>query len=109
MDLMRQQRVQKNAALIEASFQQERAQLQVQNSASNVPSIQSQAPSTSVNDFVSLPEASSAPSRDAAEPPISDNLAPTPGAQRSGSTLPKTGSDDYQPEAWTPQLRARRG
>ncbi|KAE9407939.1 hypothetical protein BT96DRAFT_1013826 [Gymnopus androsaceus JB14] len=110
-DLIRQQRVQRNAALIEASYQQERAQLRIQESTdaerTRPSGIQeSTSSSPDVQDSSTLHCSLSAAS-DAATTPTPENIAPT--QKKPETSLPKTGSDDYQPESWTPQLRIRRG
>ncbi|KAJ4490182.1 hypothetical protein J3R30DRAFT_3419753 [Lentinula aciculospora] len=117
MDLARQQHVQQNAALIEASFQQERAQLRIQggtspdiiSNSSDIRPNQIQKPSsTSAISSASSPSTSSVP-----VPALYSKVIPTPEpssrVQGSGSSLPKTGSDEYQPESWTPKLRIRQG
>ncbi|KAF9078740.1 hypothetical protein BDP27DRAFT_1310104 [Rhodocollybia butyracea] len=103
IDLIRQQRVQHNAVLIEARFQQERTQLIQEASPppSDGPSSQAEQPSVDPSSPVSPPPESL---------PTTEGFTPnTPVAQRPGSTLPKTGSDEYQPETWTPKARVRRG
>ncbi|KAH7878739.1 uncharacterized protein C8R40DRAFT_785774 [Lentinula edodes] len=121
MDLIRQRRVQHNAALIEASFQQERAQLRIQDgvfseilstSSDLQPSHVQDISSISASDSASSPSMPSVPEAPPVSPPEStSNTDPgtSPGVQRLGSSLPKTGSDEYQPESWTPKLRIRQG
>ncbi|KAJ3895313.1 hypothetical protein GG344DRAFT_86017 [Lentinula edodes] len=117
MDFIRQQRVQHNAALIEASFQQERAQLRIQDGGfSEIPSTSSDLQPSHVQDILSISasDSTASPSMPSVPeaPPVSPREATAntnPGAQRLGSSLPKTGSDEYQPESWTPKLRIRQG
>ncbi|KAJ3799971.1 hypothetical protein GGU11DRAFT_775192 [Lentinula aff. detonsa] len=121
MDLIRQHRVQHNAALIEASFQQERAQLRIQDGASSGTSSTSsefqpsqiQDPlSNSTENSASSSSPSLAPKVSPAPPSESKaipNPEPSPGAHRPATSLPKTGSDEWQPESWAPKLRIRRG
>ncbi|KAJ3746744.1 hypothetical protein DFH05DRAFT_977246 [Lentinula detonsa] len=117
MDLIRQHRVQHNAALIEASFQQERAQLRLQDGASSTSSefqpSQIQDPlSNSTANSASSSSPSLAPKVSPAPPSESKaipNPESSPGAHRPATSLPKTGSDEWQPESWAPKLRIRRG
>ncbi|KAJ3715088.1 hypothetical protein C8R42DRAFT_681614 [Lentinula raphanica] len=120
MDLMRQHRVQQNAALIEANFQQERAQLRsLDATSSETPLITSEIQSNADQD--SLPTSAAKSTSPLSPSKVSDSLPPSlkPNSvpngdsksdiQRPPKSLPKTGSDDWKPESWTPQLRVRRG
>ncbi|KAJ3758816.1 hypothetical protein EV360DRAFT_82722 [Lentinula raphanica] len=123
MDLMRQHRVQQNAALIEANFQQERAQLLSQDATSSeTPLITSEVQSNADQDSLPFSAAkSTSPLSPSIPSKVSDSLSPSPKPnsvpngdsnaeiQRPPKSLPKTGSDDWKPESWTPQLRVRRG
>ncbi|KAF5389658.1 hypothetical protein D9757_004114 [Collybiopsis confluens] len=102
MDLSRQQRVQENAALIEASFQQERAQMRLLES--NQSDVRSE----------EMPSISTADSRSSEVAPkmlplTTENTPSASDARQRASSLPKTGSDEYQPESWTPKLGVKRG
>ncbi|KIK68531.1 hypothetical protein GYMLUDRAFT_35970 [Collybiopsis luxurians FD-317 M1] len=100
VDLLRQQRVQQSAALIEETFQQERAQMRLlESTTSDVPTppaVKNQGPSTTALE-------SSVPSQSP------ENTPPTSETRQSASSLPKTGTDDYRPESWTPKFGVRRG
>ncbi|KAJ3829538.1 hypothetical protein F5880DRAFT_348994 [Lentinula raphanica] len=123
MDLMRQHRVQQNAALIDANFQQERAQLRsLDATSSETPLINSEIQSNADQDSLPISAAkSTSPLSPSIPSKVSESLSPSPKPnsvpngdsnaeiQRPPKSLPKTGSDDWKPESWTPQLRVRRG
>ncbi|KAL0575366.1 hypothetical protein V5O48_006617 [Marasmius crinis-equi] len=103
LDLLRQQRVQQNVAMIQAADDAERREQQMLLQAGPTITEAASQPQAERQDPSPSPAQSQSVNLAAVEhPPASSKKAPS-------KPLPQTGPDEYKPESWSPRVAVQRG